>query len=83
MTVSGNADADSVTVRTHGSGVISDQQLLLDEHGNFSETVIISFVHEPDLSATVSDSTIISAIKGDSSESEMLESGNLTYSNAP
>lgn len=82
LTVSGNADADIVTVRTFGDGVISEQALPLDALGNFNETVIISFTHEPDPSAAVSASTVITAEKGGSIESETLESGSLSYTAA-
>jgi hypothetical protein len=80
LTISGKAEADSVTVRTYGDGVIDEYPLTLDAEGVFNETIAISFTHEvADRSVTTSAMTVVTAEKNGDAITQTLESGDLTW----
>ena len=80
--MTGSTNADKVTVRNYGDGLISDQNIALDSHKGFSnDTVVITFSHFSGVapSEEFERSTIIRAYKGSDTLTVKMNSGKLRY----
>ena len=78
LSISGATTGDKVTVLTYGDGVISEQELDLDQENKFNEDIIIKFTHTADTVPSIY-STVITAYKRNSSTKINLESEELVY----
>lgn len=78
LSISGITTGDKVTVVTYGDGLISEQELDLDQENEFDQDVIIKFTHMAD-NVPRSYSTVITAYKRNSSTKISLESEELVY----
>lgn len=78
LSISGATTGDKVTVLTYGDGVISEQELDLDQENKFNEDIIIKFTHTADAMPRIY-STVITAFKRNSSTKINLESEELIY----
>ena len=78
LSVSGATNGDKVTLVTYGDGVISEQELDLDQENQFSQDIIIQFTHMADEIPRIY-STMITAYKNDSLTKIDLESEELVY----
>jgi len=79
---SSSTNADKVTVRTYGDGVITDQNIVLDSKKSFNrDTVTVSFTHFSGVppSGEFERNTIVKAIKGTDTLIVILNSGKLKY----
>jgi hypothetical protein len=79
MNIVGSTDANNVTVKTYGDGVITDYTLTLDANKNFNEDIIISFTHAPDTNIVFKSATVVTAYKDDGTKEIKLESPDLNY----
>lgn len=79
LIIEGNTDADKVTVRTSGDGVISDVDVELDSDKYFSKNIVISFTATTVPEAEFEASTVVKAYKGSAVLSVPLSSGKLQY----
>jgi len=78
LSISGTTTGDKVTVVTYGDGVISEQELDLDQENKFNQDVIIKFTHMADDIPRIY-TTVITAYKGNSSTKINLESEEIVY----
>lgn len=78
LSISGVTNGDKVTVVTYGDGVISEQELDLDQENKFNQDIIIKFTHTADNVPTIYN-TVITAYKGNNSTKINLESEELAY----
>jgi hypothetical protein len=78
LSISGVTTGDKVTVVTYGDGVLSEQELDLDQENKFNQDVIIKFTHTADNVPRIY-STVIIAYKRNSSTKINLESKELVY----
>ena len=78
LDIEGDTNAEMVTVRTYGDGVIFDCELNLDNEGCFQDTINISFIHNP-ITYSFTASTIIRAYKNTKIKEIILESGELSF----
>lgn len=78
LDIEGETNAEMVTVRTIGDGVIFDYELNLDNEGCFQDTIMISFMHNP-ITYSFTASTIIRAYKNTKIKEITLESGELSF----
>ena len=78
LIIRGVTTGDKVTVLTYGDGVISEQELDLDQENKFNQNVIIKFTHMADAVPRIY-STVITAYKGNSLTKINLESEELVY----
>ena len=78
LNVSGTTNGDSVTVATYGDGVMSEQELELDQDNRFEEDIVIKFTHMADNVPRIY-STVITAFKGNSLTKINLESEELVF----
>jgi len=76
--ISGVTTGDKVTVITYGDGVLSEQELDLDQENKFNQDVIIQFTHTADNVPRIY-STVITAFKRNSSTKINLESDELVF----
>jgi hypothetical protein len=82
LLLSGSTNADKVTVRTFGDGIINDEDVVLDSKRTFNkDTIGISFMHYSSNppSDEFESSTIIKAYKGTDTLVITLNSGKLKY----
>ena len=78
LDIEGETNAEMLTVRTYGDGVIFDCELNLDNEGCFQDTIMISFMHNP-ITYSFTASTIIRAYKNTKIKEITLESGELSF----
>lgn len=79
LTVSGSTNADKITVLTHGDGLLSGYNLILDSDQKFTNRdAAISFTHAASDEA-FSSTTEIKATRGNKSLIVVLNSGELQY----
>lgn len=78
LSISGATTGDKVTVVTYGDGVISEQELDLDQENKFNQDVIIKFTHTADDVPRIYN-TVITAYKGNSLTKINLESEELVF----
>jgi hypothetical protein len=74
----GKTNADVVTVKTFGDGLISEHQLTLDANKNFEQVIMIAFTHQADNKIRYFSTTIKAIIDADTLE-KTLNSGPLQY----
>jgi hypothetical protein len=79
LIIEGYANADKVTVRTSGDGVISDVNVEMDSEKYFSKNVVISFTATGVPEGEFEVSTVVKAYKGSNVLSVPLSSGKLQY----
>ncbi len=82
LEISGLTNGERMTVLTHGDGVISELELVVDQDGHFSQNVVIQFTHVADDIPRIY-STIITAYQGNHFTRISLESEELVYLEAP
>ena len=80
LSISGVTTGDKVTVLTYGDGILSEQELELDQENQFEEDIVIKFTHMADEIPRIY-STVITAYKGNSSTKINLESEELFFLN--
>jgi len=78
LNISGVTTGDKVTVVTYGDGIISEQELELDQENQFEEDLVIKFTHMADDIPRIY-STVITAYKGNISTKINLESEELVF----
>lgn len=78
LSISGVTTGKKVTVVTYGDGVISEQELNLDQENKFNQDVIIKFTHTADSVPRIY-STVITAYKSNHSTKINLESEELSF----
>jgi len=78
LSISGVTTGDKVTVLTYGDGILSEQELELNQENQFEEDIIIKFTHMADDISRIY-STVITAYKGNSSIKINLESEELVF----
>ena len=78
LSVSGTTNGDRVTVITYGDGIISEEELSLDQENSFDQDIIIKFTHMADNEFQVY-STVITAYRGHRTTKINLESKALAY----
>jgi hypothetical protein len=76
LEISGYTNGERVTVRTFGDGLISEDELQLDENKHFNEKVTIAFSHMG-YTPPVQMDTTVTAYRGDEKKEVKLESGNI------
>jgi hypothetical protein len=76
LEISGYTNGERVTVRTLGDGLISEDELQLDENKHFNETITIAFSHMG-YTPPVQMDTTVTAYRGDEKKEVTLESGNI------
>ena len=78
FSISGSTTGDRVTVITYGDGIISEQELDLDQENQFNQDVVIQFTHMADDVPRVY-STVVTAYQGNHLTRINLESEELVY----
>ena len=78
LSISGTTTGDKVTVLTYGDGIISEQELELDQENQFEEDIVIKFTHMADDVPRIY-STVITAYTGNSSIKINLKSEELFF----
>src|SRR6056297_1054326 len=78
LSINGTTTGDNVTILTYGDGVISEQELELDQENQFEEDIVIKFTHMADDEPRIY-STVITAYTGNSSTKINLESEELVF----
>ena len=76
LEISGYTNGERVTVLTFGDGLISEDELQLDENKHFNETVTIAFSHIG-YTPPVQMDTTVTAYRGHEKKEVKLESGNI------
>jgi hypothetical protein len=79
LKIEGSANADKVTVRTYGDGLISDTNVELDSKKNFSKEIVISFSATSVQPGEFEVTTLVRAHKGTDTLELTLKSGKLKY----
>jgi hypothetical protein len=79
LRIAGSTNGDKVTVRTHGDGVISDENVELDSNKNFNKDIVISFTATSVPSGEFEVNTKVMAYKGTDTLVVPLNSGKLKY----
>ncbi len=79
LKIAGSTNGDKVTVRTHGDGVISDENVELDSKKNFNKDIVISFTATSVPSGEFEVNTKVMAYKGTDTLVVPLNSGKLKY----
>jgi hypothetical protein len=79
LKIEGSTNGDKVTIRTHGDGVNSDENVELDSRKNFNKDVVISFTATSVPSSEFEVSTKVMAYKGADTLIVTLNSGKLKY----
>jgi len=79
LNIMGSTNGDKVTVRTHGDGVNSDENVELDSKKNFNKDIVISFTATSVPSTEFEVSTKVMAYKGTDTLIVPLNSGKLKY----
>jgi hypothetical protein len=79
LKIEGSTNGDKVTIRTHGDGVNSDENVELDSRKNFNKDVVISFTATSVPSTEFEISTKVIAYKGTDTLEVPLNSGKLKY----
>jgi hypothetical protein len=78
LSVRGVTNGNSVKVLTYGDGIISEQELNLDQENQFEEDIIVQFTHMADDVPRIY-RTFITAYKGNRLTQINLESEELKY----
>jgi hypothetical protein len=79
LKIEGSTNGEKVTIRTHGDGVNSDENVELDPRKNFNKDVVISFTATSVPSTEFEVSTKVMAYKGTDTLVVPLNSGKLKY----
>ena len=84
LAIKGKTNAERITIRTFGDGVISDQNLNINPNGLFNDTIEICFNYIspiPDHTITKDSKTILKAYLGTETIDTTFTSGSLQYNN--
>jgi hypothetical protein len=79
LKIEGSTNGDKVTIRTHGDGVNSDENVELDSRKNFNKDVVISFTATSVPITEFEVNTKVMAYKGTDTLIVPLNSGKLKY----
>lgn len=76
LRIGGYTNGDRVTILTYGDGIISEQELKLDENLRFDSVVTIAFSHAG-FTPPVRSETVVTAYRGSEERVVKLQSGDI------